>query len=271
MAEPTPAMNAPEGGSGAPQNDDQKRERSTIEFPYLDLEDSIEIAKAVHEVGGASCQWDQVGAHLNVTSTSGSFRMRMQTAKMFGLITYERGTVYLTPLGTRICDPQQEKAARVEAFLAIPLYSAVHDKFKGVNLPPNPGLEGAMGVMGVSSKVRDKARQVFQRSAAQAGFFSFGNTRLVMPSIKASAAAPTETEIEEEKPPEKKKEKKESDRRHPLIEGLLQELPEPQTEWTTEDRKRWLEMASTIFNVIYKDSDDSRGSLKVVVERGSAK
>ena len=56
-----------------------------------------------------------------------------------------------------------------------------------------------------------------------------------------------------------------------MIEGLLKELPEPQIEWTTEDRKKWLEMASTIFNVIYKDSDDSRGSLRVVVEKNSAK
>ena len=72
---------------------------------------------------------------------------------------------------------------------------------------------------------------------------------------------------------EKKKKREDDDapRRHPLIEGLLKELPEPQSEWTTEDRKKWLEMASTIFNVIYKDSDDSRGSLKVVVERNSAK
>ena len=61
------------------------------------------------------------------------------------------------------------------------------------------------------------------------------------------------------------------DQRHPLIEGLIRELPEPQSEWTTEDRKKWLEMASTIFDVIYKDSDDSRGSLKAVVEKNSAK
>jgi len=38
-----------------------------------------------------------------------------------------------------------------------------------------------------------------------------------------------------------------------------------------EERKNWLEMASTIFNVIYKNSDDSRGSLRVVVEKASAK
>ena len=58
--------------------------------------------------------------------------------------------------------------------------------------------------------------------------------------------------------PEKKKEK-DDDRRHPLIEGLMNEIPEPQSEWTAEDRKKWLGMASAIFNVIYKDSDDSRG------------
>ena len=130
-----------------------------------------------------------------------------------------------------------------------------------------------MGSLGVGSKVKERARQVFQRSATQAGFFAFGTNKLVMPSIRASSTPAIITPEEEQEEPEieKKKREPERERRHPLIEGLLKELPEPQAEWTTEDRKKWLEMASTIFNVIYKDSDDSRGSLKVVVERNSAK
>jgi len=62
---------------------------------------------------------------------------------------------------------------------------------------------------------------------------------------------------------EKEKEEDDSPRLHPLIEGLLKELPEPKTEWPIEERKNWLEMVSGIFNVIYKTSDDSRGSLKL--------
>jgi hypothetical protein len=255
-----------------PQEEDGKRERSTIEFPYLDIDMAVGIAKAVHEVGGSSCAWDQLAAHLSQSATAGGFRLRVMTAKTFGLVTYGQGTVNLTDLGQRLCDPQQEKAARVEAFLVVPLYSAIHEKFKNATLPPADALENEIAKLGVAPKQKGKARQVFQRSATSAGFFWSGPNRLVRPAIKGSAitTAPVVSEEEPEKP-DKKRKHDEDERRHPLIAGLLKELPEPQTEWTTENRKKWLEMASTIFNVIYKDSDDSRGSLKVIVEKSSAK
>ena len=252
---------------------DAGRERSTIAFPYLDLDDAVEIAKAVHTVGGSTCQWDQLAAQIGAAANGGGFRMRVQTAKMYGLLTYDRGTVTLQPLGTRICDPEQEKAARAESFLTIPLYKAIYEQFKGGTLPPPSGLETAMATLGVAPKQKEKARQVFQRSATQAGFFAFGNTKLVMPSIKASAKADVlEEKPDEEKEPEEPKRRHEDPKqRHHLIEGLLNELPEPRSEWGTEERKNWLEMASTIFNVIYKNSDDNRGSLKVTIEKNSAK
>ncbi len=256
------------------QESEGSRERSTIGFPYLDLDDAVTFAKGVHTVGGSSCQWDQLAGHFQQAANGGGFRLRALTAKMYGLLTYDRGTVTLTQLGTRICDPDQEKAARVDSFLTVPLYKALYEQFKGATLPPTSGLVGAMVTLGVGPKVKEKARQVFQRSAKQAGFFEFGNSRLVAPSIKASSRTEVleERDEEEEEPKEpKRKHEQPETKRHPLIEGLLKELPEPQAEWTTEDRKKWLEMASTIFNVIYKDSDDSRGSLKVVVEKNSAK
>jgi hypothetical protein len=198
--------------------------------------------------------------------------MRVMTAKTFGLVTYAQGTVTLTDLGKRLNDPQQEKAAKVDAFLKVPLYSRIYEQYKNGTLPPADALESEIAKMGVAAKQKGKARQAFQRSASSADFFWSGSNRLVRPATRGSAAVPPAGEPEPE--PSDKKKKKESDdkdRRHPLIEGLLNELPEPKSEWTTEDRKKWLEMASGIFNVIYKDSDDSRGSLKVVVEKNSAK
>jgi DNA-binding protein H-NS len=180
--------------------------------------------------------------------------------------------VTLTDLGKRLNDPQQEKAAKADSFLKVELYNKIYEQFKNGILPPADALETEIVKMGVAPKQKGKARQVFQRSANSAGYFWSGPNRLVRPSIKSSAAAAPVAEPEPDTSEKKKKrEDEDGDRRHPLIEGLLKELPHPQSEWTTEDRKKWLEMASTIFNVIYKDSDDSRGSLKVVVEKNSAK
>ena len=43
-------------------------------------------------------------------------------------------------------------------------------------MPPAAALEREMVELGVSPKQKDKARQVFERSAEQAGFFATGGT-----------------------------------------------------------------------------------------------
>ena len=40
--------------------------------------------------------------------------------------------------------------------------------------------------------------------------------------------------------------------RHPFIEGLLQTLPPPHTDWAATDRAKWLQTAANIFDLIYK-------------------
>src|SRR5687767_2037486 len=141
MAAETAEQTAAEVADGAPEG---KTERSTIAFPYNDLEDAETIAKAIQQVGGSSCQVEQLAAQLKVVPTSGIFRLRIQAAKVFGLVTTGQGTVTLTALGTKICDPKQEKAARAQAFLTVPLYRRIYDKFKGATLPPVSGLEAEM-------------------------------------------------------------------------------------------------------------------------------
>lgn len=74
-----------------------------------------------------------------------------------------------------------ERAARAEAFMRVPLYAGVYDKYRGHLLPPAKALEREMQGLGVSSKQTDKARQAFERSARQAGYFESGEDRLVKP------------------------------------------------------------------------------------------
>jgi hypothetical protein len=265
------ALNNTESIIEEPDESDGKRELSTIKFPYTDLDDAIEVAKGVHSAGGSGCDWDQLAAELNLKATGGGFRLRVLSAKVFGLLTYEKRSVTLSPLGTRICDPQQEKVARAEAFLMVPLYKAVFDKFRGATLPPTNGLETAMVALGVSPKQKDKARQVFQRSANQAGFLAYGPDRLVAPTNKGSAeAGSTNGKEEHGEGSEKKKEKDDESKRDPLIEGLIKRLPEPNSPWPLDARRKWLQTACNAFDLIYTGSEDG-GSLKIEVNKDSAK
>jgi hypothetical protein len=256
----------PDSSEQAP---DKSRDRSTIEYPYSGLSDAIEIAKAIHELNGMSATTDQIAAHLQSTPTSGTFRTKMATAKMFRVISGSPGAATLTNIGSRLCDPQQEKLARADAFLAVPLYQAIYEQFKGIALPPAAALEATMGTLGVAAKQRERARQVFQRSAQEAGFFQFGTDRLVMPAIKANAAPVITPAVEPA--PEKKKKDEDEDELHPFIKGLLKKLPQPETEWPVEGRTKWLQAAVTIFDLIYTDSDDSRRSITIEAKKDSVR
>lgn len=261
MADPSPVLE--------PQSDALKRERSTIEFPYTDLDDALAIAKGVHSLGG-TCEWNTLAGHLKATPDGGGFRSRMSAARMFGLIKWEKATVQLTDLGMRSCDPQQEKSARVESFLLVPLYSKVYEQFNGKTLPPVAGLESFMGNLGVATKQKERARQAFQRSAKQAGFFAFGAERLVKPPLgKLLLQQPPPAD--KLNPPGGKDHKPEAGEQpiyDPLIAGLLKRLPPPESPWAVDARKRWLQAASNIFDVMYTDAEAEGGVIVIELKRG---
>lgn len=244
-----------------PEKKSVSREKSTIDFPYLDQENALEITIGVHAVGGSSCEWDQLAAHLKQAGNGGSFRARMISAKQHGLITYDRGKVALTSLGLRAVDPQQERAAKVESFLQVPLYRAVYDKFKGTTLPPAVALEREMQNLGVPAKQTDKARQAFQRSAKSAGFFEFGADRLVLPpNSQPSVDAPPPP------PPANMGNGNGGGENtyHPFIQGLLAKLPEPESEWSIEARAKWLTTAANIFDLMYTAPAESTNTTKYI-------
>jgi len=168
--------------------DEGSRGRSTIEFPYFDLASAIEVAKAVKQMGGTSADWTSVAVHLNMAGDGGGFRQRVMTGKSFGVLEYSRGSIDLTELGIRAVDPQYERAAKVDAFLKVPLYKALFDKLNGQMLPPTAAIERMAEQLGVAPKQKDKARQVFMRSAKQAGLFDISAERLALPPGGAPGA-----------------------------------------------------------------------------------
>jgi hypothetical protein len=266
--EQTKNQSAPVGETATPG---AERQRSTIEFPYASLEDGLVVARAIHERGVLSCTPDQLAGWMGQSGVSGAFRLRLSTARIFGLIETERGAITLTDIGRRIVDPAQERAARADAFLQVPLYRKLYDNYKGHTLPPRPrGLEHAMAQLGVSSKQTDRARQAFERSAQQAGFFAAGSERLIMPALPGRASEAIEAPRNDKPKTDDAKPSENGGRGggnlpplHPFIVGLLQTLPEPQSEWPTPERVKWLETAASIFGLIYK----GEGIIKVTADK----
>ncbi|HEY4848671.1 MAG TPA: hypothetical protein VIH87_12985 [Methylocella sp.] len=164
----------------------RKRERSLIEFPYTDLERTVELAGALHATGGQSkIDLKQLAVALDQSAMSGTFRAKLSAAKMFGLVNVEHGTVSLTSLGLKIIDETTSSSARVEAFLCVALYKEMFDRYNGYALPPPAAIERQMETLGVPRKQKERARQVFSTSAADAGFIA-QNGRFSKPAAPPS-------------------------------------------------------------------------------------
>jgi hypothetical protein len=237
-------------------------EQSSIEFPYNDLASAEGVVRAVFQNAGDSCSLDQLAAYMQLSMTSGAFRLRVSNARIFVLTENERGEVRLTPLAKRLCDPSQEAQARAEAFLTVPLYRRVFDRYKGYTLPPPAGLEKFMGEVGVSSKQTDKARQAFMRSAKQAGFFAQGEDRLVQPAFRQGpGTAPLDPQDVPKGDP-KGGGGEPPDDIHPAILGILKILPPPGAEWPVRQRVKWLSGLNNVLDLIYEGDD---GDIDVVV------
>ena len=252
-----------------------ERGQSSISFPYMDLEAGVSVAKAMLSGGGVALSRDQLAGVMNLVAGSGNFVQKVATARIFGLVTFNGGKYELTNLGFSIVDSddKRQKAARAEAFLNVPLYKRAYEEFRGKQLPPRPhGLEQAFVKFGVAAKQRTNARLAFDKSANQAGFFPNGPERLIEPILGMSSSsdrgrpAPADEDdsfregaAERSPPPDSSL--------HPFIQGLLDTLPEPQTNWTVEGRAKWLQAAANIFDLIYKGS----GNIQIIAKSDEAK
>ena len=229
-------------------------QRSTIGFPYGDVNAALSVADAIHNNAGTECTVDQLAAFLGHSSKSGTFRMKLSTARIFGLIETKNDKALLTSLGRQAVDPEQRDYAAAKAFLTVPLFRAVYDKYIGQHLPPAAALEREIASLGVARKQAGRARQAFERSAEQGGFFHHGRERLVEPTSKTGTARTPKPETIPPKSAVGGNGGGGGDL-HPFIVGLLDTLPIPNTSWPSSERQKWLKTAEHIFSLIYADEN----------------
>lgn len=213
----------------------RKRSQSTIAFPYCDLASSERLAGHVLD-GGGECRPEQLATWLgHSTLNSGAFRNKVAAAGQFGLVEASRNLVRLTSLGKRTLDESMRRQARAEAFLEVPLYLTVFEKFRGARLPAVIALEQLFIDEGVTRTQSRFARQVFSRSAEQAGFFETTDTKLTLPK---GAHFPFEAQ---DPPPEPKRPDNTAASLPRLIEAILEEAPwdEP---WARAAFEEWADL-----------------------------
>jgi hypothetical protein len=238
----------------AQQSSAATRQRSSIGFPYSDLASALGLALAIHRnVGHGQCDDAQLAAWTDQSPRSSGFRTQVYAARMFDLIRGEGGHHSLTPLGQEAVDPKRARAAKAKAFLQVPLYRAAFDKYKGGVIPPPAALERDFVSLGVAEKVKDRARQAFERSAQQAGYFEHGKDRLVAPGVMAGMDEPEEAAAEEtggsggggNNGPGG------GATGNGVLDALLGALPKAGTDWPVDDRVSWLTMVAMAMNMAY--------------------
>lgn len=274
------AANDQQGEEGKQENPVRKRQRSQLAFPYTDLHRAIELSEKLAELGGRSqVELTQLAAALNQTADGGTFRGRMSAARIFGLAETTGDTAQLTDLGEAVLDQRTAAAAKVSAFLRVPLYEKLYSEYQGYALPQAAAIQRKMVMLGLPQKQVERARQVFASSVEAAGFIN-PNGRFIKP-IVAARADPGEDDREdqfEDEVDEDNTAREDIEKRrkrgggggggsggnggseyHPLIQGMIDRLPKVDEPFSESDRKAWLTMAEAIFAVIYtKGSDVNR-------------
>ena len=122
------------------------RGQSTIAFPYADLSDALSIVKTIRDTGGAPIGKVQLAAAMGHPATSGAFSAKLNAARMFGLVRLIAGKVKISDLEYETIDSNEarSKAAKITAFLTVPLFARTYKEFQSRQLPPRPhGLKQA--------------------------------------------------------------------------------------------------------------------------------
>lgn len=245
-----------------------KRQYSTVRFPYYDQEDAVSVAKALHELGGEAGH-DQLARKLgHKTVESGAYRLRLGGAAMFGLIETADRRVRLTDRAKSIFSmhPEDTRAAMIDAFLDVPLFRMIYERYQGRQLPPEDGLKNVIRELGVVPNQIDRVYSTLMRSADTAGYFSSGRGYLVAPVARRPARpdpAQKDFGLGTGEGKQASVEVKSGGSGspspptgiHPALMGLLQELPGAGTPWR-RGKREWLTAFTAIINVLYPDAGE---------------
>jgi hypothetical protein len=226
-------------------------------YPKYDLEQSVEVARKISERGtGATLSGHELAALLDYSGTNnGAYLNRVAAARLFGLIDGQADAISVTDRAERVIHaayPETAEQARIEAFRAVPLYSAFLDAFRGRELPDTQGMINALvGRYKVPQEEASKALGRLLRSAGQSGLYRIaGETRMIEPTYSGRSSDAQGQEIPLPPPPTLLPDP--GSRRFPkIIEGALDLMPSGPP-WDEGEYREWLSFFDQACRVYYR-------------------
>ncbi len=228
-------------------------------FTAYDLESCVELARTVHENGGALSR-DALAHHLGYKSSSnGAFNTRLANARLFGLVD---GSSELSPSdrAKTILFPDYPAAAakaRLDAFESVPLYAEVLKTYHGQPLPSEDGLKNALRTRwSVNADKVDMVHSRLLECAEQAGLFEAAGDRskMLRPATNGSAQGAQSTEtrpVAAAEPAPSLVHGSTGVASNALVQAALSELPVTD-EATEQQLRQWLAFFESALRVVYR-------------------
>ena len=146
----------------------------------------VEVAHNYHQAGG-STPLDELATRLGYPNeNSGAFRNRTASAKKYRAASSGGGRIVITPLGMSFLDPAKRGQALVTAWMNIPEFKALFDRYKGRRLPGPAEMERDFFNLGVGETRLADARRIFLSSAQTASLLNAQTRRLEIPAAIAA-------------------------------------------------------------------------------------
>ncbi len=267
-----------EQDSESPQESPKRLpKRSSVSYPYFDHDNSLEVARKIHEDAGGSCESDRLAALLGYkTTNSGTFQTRLSAAKQFGYVRADGPTLSVTDRAKQALHPvlpEDGNNAKSAAFLSVELFGQVYERFKGGTLPSKIGLKNLLEqTYGLGVDRLEPAVRVLMDSAQQTGFFHNGDqTRLIKPTNHSAGArqpdlghasahhvappAPAPAPAAEHRPTPAATADAPAGV-HTAIVGLLRELPPPGATWSKRGKARFVKAFLATLDFVYPDDEE---------------
>jgi hypothetical protein len=113
-----------------------------------------------------------------------AFRLKVLSARQFGLVAKQGDILSATPLAKAIIQPANEgdeRQAKIVSFLEVPLFKAIAMRFKGQPLPPDRMLRHILEQeFHLESNRVGEAERIFQDSARQAGLLRASGEKMYL-------------------------------------------------------------------------------------------
>lgn len=174
-----------------------------IEYPQGSLKNSLELARAVDELGGR-CTTEMAAEKVGM-KVSGAYKALVGAAVKYGLLTSKGGYLTTSPVfkDYKLAYSSEEEEKVLQRFLLHPpVFQGVYERFKGRPLPLGHFEKLLIREFGVAEAAGSRVARYFVDGAKMCGLLGAGNELLEVGVTGAGASNVEEGQSDEADEPD---------------------------------------------------------------------